>query len=385
MGKRVQRFFLSLLLLTVISGCSPEMSLKQETIEFYVGQEFIAEEFISEDLKDNVDIEITNNIVPTSPGEYEVVYKLGSSESILIVTVKEDPITLLKNSIIIEKGMVFSPLDLISNEDKGNRIQIDNSADVETPGNYKVNYSFEGITKSIDLKVEELQFSLLKDSVAVSLGSSFNPKDYFTTNFPESKNITISDNVDTNTLGNYKVNYQVGTQLYNLAVTVKDVSPILTEKTEILSYASKFNPLDYLVKEDKSNPDIVISNPVDTNVAGTYIVTYTLGKVVKNLTVTVKEKVVEVIQPIKVLSLTSSIDPGQNATISIKGTPNKSYSITVYYKSGASKADGLYSKTSDSTGYVEWTWEVGTRTSAGSWRIEISSSVDSITTYIKVN
>lgn len=385
MGKRVQRFLLSLLLLTVISGCSPEISLKQETTEFYVGQEFIAEEFISEDLKDNVDIEITNNIVPTSPGEYKVVYKLGSSESVLIVTVKEDPISLLKTSIVIEKGMEFNPLDLISNEDKGNSIQIDNSMDVEAPGNYKVNYSFEGITKSIDLKVEELQFSLLKDSVAVSLGSSFNPKDYFITNFPESENITISDNVDTNTLGNYKVNYQVGTQLFNLAVTVKDVSPILTKKAEILSYGSKFNPLDYLVKVDQSNPDIVVSNPVDTKIAGTYTVTYTLGKVVKNLTVTVKEKVVEVIQPIKVLSLTSPIDPGQNATISIKGTPSKSYSITVYYKSGASKADGLYSKTSDSSGYVEWTWEVGTRTSAGSWRIVISSSVDSITTYIKVN
>jgi len=82
---------------------------------------------------------------------------------------------------------------------------------------------------------------------------------------------------------------------------------------------------------------------------------------------------------LELISLTSPISHGSNATIVIKGEPNTEYNITVEYKSGPSTAEGLGGKTSDSTGRVSWTWKVGTRTTPGSWPITISGGGQSAT------
>jgi hypothetical protein len=67
-----------------------------------------------------------------------------------------------------------------------------------------------------------------------------------------------------------------------------------------------------------------------------------------------------------------TVSAGSNASISIQGSPNTSYSITVVYSSGTSTAAGLEPKTSNASGNVSWTWKVGTRTKAGSYSITIS-------------
>lgn len=66
----------------------------------------------------------------------------------------------------------------------------------------------------------------------------------------------------------------------------------------------------------------------------------------------------------------------RDATVTIKGAPNTTYSITVYYKSGASTADGLEDKTSDANGNVSWTWHIGGKTSPGTFRIVVSGGGD---------
>lgn len=60
------------------------------------------------------------------------------------------------------------------------------------------------------------------------------------------------------------------------------------------------------------------------------------------------------------------------ATVSITAKPNTTYSITVYYSSGASKADGLENKTSDANGNVSWSWKIGGRTKPGTYNIVIT-------------
>ena len=75
---------------------------------------------------------------------------------------------------------------------------------------------------------------------------------------------------------------------------------------------------------------------------------------------------------IEVVSSPGTVYPGQRATITVKGQPNTQYSITVMYKSGASSAQGLDTKTSDSTGRVSWTWLVGRNTSSGSFYALVS-------------
>ncbi len=62
--------------------------------------------------------------------------------------------------------------------------------------------------------------------------------------------------------------------------------------------------------------------------------------------------------------------PGGKATLAASVTPNANCAITVLYKSGSSHASGLYPKHSV-THRVSWTWNVGTNTTPGRWRIYV--------------
>jgi len=89
-----------------------------------------------------------------------------------------------------------------------------------------------------------------------------------------------------------------------------------------------------------------------------------------------------------IVSVTSPVGPGYNATLVAKTTPGANCGITVYYKSGPSTAQGLYPKTTDANGNVSWTRKVGTRTTPGSWKIIVTASLGgktvSQTTYFTV-
>lgn len=81
----------------------------------------------------------------------------------------------------------------------------------------------------------------------------------------------------------------------------------------------------------------------------------------------------EVNNEIELIDITDYVDPGDKAYIEIKGEPYTTYDITVTYNSGESTAGGLYSKETDSDGYVSWSWKVGTKTESGTYDIEISN------------
>jgi hypothetical protein len=74
---------------------------------------------------------------------------------------------------------------------------------------------------------------------------------------------------------------------------------------------------------------------------------------------------------VRLLSVTSPASPGSHATLSAAVSSARTCSITVYYKSGPSHAQGLYPKR-PSRGRVSWTWMVGTRTTPGRWPIVVS-------------
>lgn len=79
-----------------------------------------------------------------------------------------------------------------------------------------------------------------------------------------------------------------------------------------------------------------------------------------------------------------TVSAGSNASISIQGSPNTSYSITVTYSNGASTAAGLEPKTSNASGNVSWTWKVGAKTKAGSYSITIFGGGSTKTTSFTV-
>lgn len=81
---------------------------------------------------------------------------------------------------------------------------------------------------------------------------------------------------------------------------------------------------------------------------------------------------------LKVVKFNSKLKRNSNAVIEVSGKANTKYSITVYYSSSASTAEGLQDKTSDSNGKVSWTWKVGGKTKLGSYKLYISGGNEKI-------
>jgi hypothetical protein len=75
---------------------------------------------------------------------------------------------------------------------------------------------------------------------------------------------------------------------------------------------------------------------------------------------------------LEIVSVTSPVSPGSRATLRAQTSPGASCNITVYYKSGSSTSQDLNPKNADSSGNVSWTWQVGSRTSSGNWRIVVT-------------
>lgn len=77
-------------------------------------------------------------------------------------------------------------------------------------------------------------------------------------------------------------------------------------------------------------------------------------------------------QVLKITSVTTPVEAGAKATLTIKGKPYTEYNIDVIYKTTASKAQGLENKISSADGTVSWTWKVGNGTTPGTYTIYIS-------------
>jgi P2-related tail formation protein len=79
-----------------------------------------------------------------------------------------------------------------------------------------------------------------------------------------------------------------------------------------------------------------------------------------------------------------TVHDGQQASVTVKTTPNAKGTIEVDYASGPSHASGLEPKTADSKGYISWSWEVGTRTKPGTYDVIITVNGQTITKHLIV-
>lgn len=69
-------------------------------------------------------------------------------------------------------------------------------------------------------------------------------------------------------------------------------------------------------------------------------------------------------------SLTSPVQAGENATMSIQTTAGATCSISVVYNDVPSRDSGLAAKKADDYGVVTWSWTVGKMTPVGQWPIQ---------------
>ncbi len=83
--------------------------------------------------------------------------------------------------------------------------------------------------------------------------------------------------------------------------------------------------------------------------------------------------VVDITSDLVINTITSPISNNETATLSVIGTPNTEYSISVHYSSGPSTASGLEVATSDNNGNVSWSWKIGGKTNAGTYRVVVKS------------
>jgi hypothetical protein len=74
---------------------------------------------------------------------------------------------------------------------------------------------------------------------------------------------------------------------------------------------------------------------------------------------------------VRLVSVTSPASPGSYSTLVARVSRAATCSITVHYKSGPSRAKGLYPKRTVG-GRVGWTWKVGTNTTPGRWGITVA-------------
>lgn len=72
------------------------------------------------------------------------------------------------------------------------------------------------------------------------------------------------------------------------------------------------------------------------------------------------------------ISFPAVVRRNEDVTLTAKGKPETEYRIHVYYTSGASSAEGLEPLISDTDGNMSWTWQIGGKTRAGSFHIDIT-------------
>lgn len=75
---------------------------------------------------------------------------------------------------------------------------------------------------------------------------------------------------------------------------------------------------------------------------------------------------------VRVVALTSAVAAWDTATLAVETEPGAECRITVWYKSGPSRARGLVSKVADGQGRVSWSWVVGSNTTPGTWPISVT-------------
>ncbi|EAD7213997.1 hypothetical protein CRD70_14035 [Listeria monocytogenes] len=164
----------------------------------------------------------------------------------------------------------------------------------------------------------------------ISIGSSFNPKDYATANDAEDGDITsaiqiVANNVNINEEGIYQVTYHVSdskgsTAEKTITITVLNDRPEIMASDTQISLGDTFDPLASVSAKDKEDGNItssiqVVANNVDTSVEGTYQVTYSVvdshGKAAREVTinVTVKNDVPIITATDKTIPVNGVFDP----------------------------------------------------------------------------
>lgn len=136
-----------------VTVLSDPVSLIKQKITLETGSAFNPKDYISNEDIPN-DIKIVNNVDVKKPGEYIVVYSFSGIEKIMNVSVKNPEFILTQNSISIDLGSAFDPMNYLTVADRTNaNIIVNNKVDSKTPGTYLVTYQLNNVSKTLSVTV----------------------------------------------------------------------------------------------------------------------------------------------------------------------------------------------------------------------------------------
>lgn len=198
--------------------------------------------------------------------------------------------------------------------DASKEIIVTGNVDTEKPGNYKVTYNYRSLSKTATITVEsdvKPQELIVKDS-KLKVGSSWEAKDNFESILMSdgsklsweaiSKEMIITDTVDTKKAGTYKVTYNYRNLKKVATITVESdvkAKDLVVKNSTILvgdQWTEKDN-FEFVLMSDGSKlswedvaKEMKVTGKVDSQKEGTYKVTYNYREFKKVAIITVKSK-----------------------------------------------------------------------------------------------
>lgn len=249
-------------------------------------------------LKVPVSLTTNNNVYGYTLKNYKDEIWIDLSESVVQNT---PPTVNATDKTLIEGATFDAKKDVTAYDaedgDLTSKIQItSNNVNTKTPGTYNVTYKVvdsAGLetSKTITVTIKENKAPVINATdKQITINKPFNALEGVTATDPEDGDLTssikvITNTVNINTLGTYKVIYEV-TDKNNKKTTkeikvevVKDRAPVINASNKKIVINSVYDPYESVTATDPEDGNItkkikVITNTVDTKKIGKYKVTY---------------------------------------------------------------------------------------------------------------
>ncbi|PDE53943.1 bacterial Ig-like domain-containing protein [Listeria monocytogenes] len=284
------------------------------------------------------DIEVKGTVDTDKAGTYPVTYTYDGVSKTINIQVKDILTAVNAHDSEIYVGDSWDAKDNFdSAQDKdGNTVDWKDinvsenpTVDLETAGVYQVTYSYDGVSKTINLTVNPRKTSVEVHDSTIYTGDAWKAEDNFD-NATDKKgdpisfeDVTVTGQVDPETAGAYEVSYIYDGVKKVAHITVIQNQAQITVKDSVIPYGEKWeaeaNFIGATNRDGVAIPfsKIKVDGTVNVNKAGTYKVIYTYdpnegtadaGK--KQLSVTANIQVeAEIVKPIKPVDPSKPTDP----------------------------------------------------------------------------
>ncbi|EHC2217200.1 LPXTG cell wall anchor domain-containing protein [Listeria monocytogenes] len=231
----------------------------------------------------------------TKAGAYEVTYKYGKVSKKITLTVKAKLTAVNAHDSAIYVGDAWSAEDNFDSalDKDGNSIafadiEVKGTVDTDKAGTYPVTYTYDGVSKTINIQVKDILTAVNAHDSEIYLGDSWDAKDNFDSaqdkdgNTVDWKDINVSENpaVDLETVGVYQVTYSYGGVSKTINLTVHPRKTSLEVHDSTMYTGDKWKAEDNFDNAtDKKGDqipfkDVTVTGQVDSKTAGTYEISY---------------------------------------------------------------------------------------------------------------